>query len=88
MKRLRCEFCGAEFACNPEGDCWCKHVPAVLPVPDAGASCICPCQLKKAGLEESRESFFQFGKSTGEEVVGRLDEEQAFRFGEGLKQIG
>ena len=36
-----CARCDAEFVCEPEGDCWCKHLPPILPVPGAGAACLC-----------------------------------------------
>ncbi len=48
---LACMRCGALFACDPAGDCWCKHVDVVMPVPEAGmqASCLCPECLAEVG---------------------------------------
>ncbi len=46
-----CVRCGALFACDPAGDCWCKHVDVVMPVPEPGtqASCLCPECLAEVG---------------------------------------
>jgi hypothetical protein len=38
---IRCSNCGASFACDPAGDCWCK-APPYLPMPAAGETCLCP----------------------------------------------
>ncbi|HTP84933.1 MAG TPA: cysteine-rich CWC family protein [Alphaproteobacteria bacterium] len=45
--KLRCTRCGAEFACDPAGDCWCKDETFRVPMPKAGAeSCLCPACLR------------------------------------------
>jgi hypothetical protein len=47
---LKCASCDAEFTCGIDGDspCWCSTgFPALLPVPDSGAACLCPECLKK-----------------------------------------
>ena len=31
--------------CEPEGDCWCKEMPNVLPI--SGSECLSPTELKK-----------------------------------------
>ncbi|HEY1543692.1 MAG TPA: hypothetical protein VGG01_14870 [Xanthobacteraceae bacterium] len=46
--RVACARCGATFACKPMGDCWCKHEPVRLPMPAAGAGCLCVDCLRKA----------------------------------------
>jgi diphthamide synthase (EF-2-diphthine--ammonia ligase) len=45
-----CPRCGAEFACNPAGDCWCKTEEYMLPIkPMPGIKgCLCPVCLKRA----------------------------------------
>lgn len=49
MSTLQCPHCGQTFRCEPQGNCWCKQLPAALPVPsDAAAVCLCPCQLTPA----------------------------------------
>lgn len=43
-----CSRCSAEFGCGAqsgEAHCWCKDMPAVMPV--AGADCLCPVCLGK-----------------------------------------
>jgi len=44
--RIACTRCGATFGCDPGGDCWCKHEDVRLPMPVAGASCLCPDCLR------------------------------------------
>ncbi len=52
---LRCTKCGAEFACDPVGACWCKDEAFRLPMPKAGAeSCLCPKCLREAAAEQRR----------------------------------
>jgi hypothetical protein len=48
---LVCVRCGALFACDPKGDCWCMHVDVVMPVPEPGmqATCLCPECLAEVG---------------------------------------
>jgi hypothetical protein len=45
--RIACARCGAPFACEPAGDCWCKHEPARLPMPTANEGCLCLDCLRK-----------------------------------------
>lgn len=51
-----CKACGAEFGCNPEGDCWCSRKDYRLPLPRPGESqfsdCLCPSCLDKAWLDK------------------------------------
>ena len=40
-----CPQCGTAFSCGTggrSGGCWCQDLPAMLPVPEAAASCLCP----------------------------------------------
>jgi hypothetical protein len=46
--RAACARCGAVFGCDPVGDCWCKHEDIRLPMPTAGATCLCPDCLRAA----------------------------------------
>ena len=46
-RRLACSRCGTTFACNPEGDCWCKEETIRLPIPAAGEDCLCRECLRK-----------------------------------------
>jgi hypothetical protein len=48
--RVACARCGATFACEPAGDCWCKHEPVRLPMPAADEGCLCADCLRKAAL--------------------------------------
>jgi hypothetical protein len=48
--RIACARCGARFACEPAGDCWCKHEPVRLPMPIADEGCLCADCLRKAAL--------------------------------------
>jgi hypothetical protein len=49
-RRLACSGCGAEFACNPAGPCWCADESFRLPMPSDGGDCLCPdCLRKMAG---------------------------------------
>ena len=52
---LTCIACGAALTCEPEGDSWCKHEPASLPMPAAGdpAGCYCPACLRAKVLERA-----------------------------------
>lgn len=44
---IRCTKCGAAFACEPAGECWCKDETIRLPLPaDGTASCLCPKCLR------------------------------------------
>jgi hypothetical protein len=50
MERLTCTGCGATFGCGRapgEERCWCGSLPRVMPVPEPGASCLCPACLQK-----------------------------------------
>ena len=47
-QRAACARCGAAFACEPAGDCWCKHEIVRLPMPTAGEACLCAECLRKA----------------------------------------
>ena len=49
-QRIACARCGASFDCDPGGDCWCRHVEVRLPVPEAGATCLCAACLQAASL--------------------------------------
>ncbi|MBV8538347.1 MAG: hypothetical protein JO128_22305 [Alphaproteobacteria bacterium] len=52
---LRCARCGAEFACDPAGDCWCKDEPFRVPLPKTDAeSCLCPTCLR--AMAEGKQS--------------------------------
>jgi hypothetical protein len=47
--RSACARCGAMFACDPAGACWCAALPRRLAVPtEAGATCLCPRCLAEA----------------------------------------
>jgi hypothetical protein len=35
-RQLACARCGAEFACNVGGPCWCSEESVRLPLPQAG----------------------------------------------------
>jgi hypothetical protein len=48
---LRCTRCGAEFACDPQGECWCKDESVRLPMPKAAESCLCPKCLRALAAE-------------------------------------
>ena len=58
----RCSVCGAVFACEPAGACWCKDETFRLPLPDPAAGhagCLCPTCLrdraaKQAGYRPTR----------------------------------
>ncbi|MGT2503829.1 cysteine-rich CWC family protein [Bradyrhizobium guangxiense] len=47
-RRLACARCGAEFACDLSGNCWCAEETAKLPMPVAGEDCLCRECLRKA----------------------------------------
>lgn len=45
---ITCPRCGQSFRCDPAGACWCKEMPAILPVPDeTAATCLCPACLAR-----------------------------------------
>ena len=45
--KIRCTRCGAEFGCDPAGDCWCKEETRRVPMPASDAeSCLCPKCLR------------------------------------------
>ena len=48
--RIACVRCGASFACDPEGACWCKAEPVRVPMPEAGETCLCPDCLRAAAV--------------------------------------
>lgn len=55
----QCVRCQAEFSCAmvdgaPDGaPCWCTALPAMLPVPEAGAAgCYCPQCLQQVIAEQ------------------------------------
>jgi len=48
QRRLACSRCGAEFACNPDGACWCMDETVQMPMPVEGEDCLCPDCLRKA----------------------------------------
>jgi hypothetical protein len=48
LDRAACARCGIVFACDPAGDCWCRHVEVRLPMPAAGERCLCPACLRAA----------------------------------------
>jgi hypothetical protein len=47
-RRAVCARCGASFACDPGGDCWCLYVDVRLPMPVAGETCRCAECLRAA----------------------------------------
>jgi hypothetical protein len=47
-QRVVCTRCGTGFDCDPGGDCWCRHVEVRLPMPKAGATCLCAACLRAA----------------------------------------
>ena len=55
-EQLECPTCGKTFACDPEGDCWCKSYPLVQ-IPEAlkGEQCLCSCALDKLRQEQKNE---------------------------------
>jgi hypothetical protein len=55
-RRLACSRCGTEFACNPEGDCWCAGETARLPMPVESDDCLCRDCLRKAAAGVSNSS--------------------------------
>jgi hypothetical protein len=54
FRRLACSRCGAQFECNPGGECWCADESFRLPMPVAGADCLCPECLRKAAEAVAR----------------------------------
>lgn len=50
---LVCKRCGRTYDCDPAGDCWCKALPPVRPVPTHdGARCLCPCEIELLAARE------------------------------------
>lgn len=47
-----CEACGAEFGCEPAGNCWCfgETIPAetLAEIQGRYAHCLCPACLRQA----------------------------------------
>ncbi|HLZ02606.1 MAG TPA: hypothetical protein VKR55_10710 [Bradyrhizobium sp.] len=52
-RNLTCSRCGAAFACNPLGACWCKDETVRLPMPVEGEDCLCRECLRKAAEQAS-----------------------------------
>ncbi|MDI1344942.1 MAG: hypothetical protein PSV22_12690 [Pseudolabrys sp.] len=47
-RQLACAQCGAVFACNLAGGCWCAEEPYRVPMPETAAQdCLCPACLRK-----------------------------------------
>ncbi|HEY0301630.1 MAG TPA: cysteine-rich CWC family protein [Rhizomicrobium sp.] len=51
-RTLTCAHCGATFACDLSGGCWCMAEPYRLPLPEslpgtAAQDCLCPACLRK-----------------------------------------
>ena len=50
-----CEACGAEFGCEPTGDCWCfaETVPAetLKEIRGRYERCLCPACLRQAAAQ-------------------------------------
>ena len=52
---LRCTKCGADFACDPAGACWCKDEAFKMPMPASETeSCLCPNCLRAMAEEQAR----------------------------------
>jgi hypothetical protein len=51
-RRLACSGCGAEFGCNPTGNCWCAEESFRLPMPTDASECLCPDCLRKMAAEQ------------------------------------
>jgi hypothetical protein len=50
---IRCSKCGAEFACEPAGACWCKDESYRVPMPASdAASCLCPTCLRELAAKQ------------------------------------
>jgi len=54
-RRVHCAGCGAAFECGLGGACWCADLPVHLPMPAAGADCLCPTCLLTAAQQAARE---------------------------------
>jgi len=53
---IRCSKCGAEFACDPAGACWCKDETVRLPMPTGAAtSCLCPTCLRATAAAQQQQ---------------------------------
>jgi len=55
-----CEACGRAFVCDiaaGKSQCWCFHLPAVMPVKDADGDCLCETCLKKRIDEKLKSGF-------------------------------
>jgi hypothetical protein len=46
----KCFSCEKTFACNPNGQCWCKEFPVQLPIAEA-EHCYCPHCLKVKAMK-------------------------------------
>jgi hypothetical protein len=44
---IRCSRCKAPMACEPQGNCWCKALPAI-PNPDYTKGCYCESCLRSS----------------------------------------
>jgi len=49
---VQCPACGARFACDPGGTCWCAALPPVTPRPEEARGCFCPDCLARRAREE------------------------------------
>jgi hypothetical protein len=57
MRTVTCARCGAAFACNLDGGCWCAAEPYRLPLPTAThEDCLCPACLRKAAAQQASSS--------------------------------
>jgi Cysteine-rich CWC len=65
-RRLACGRCGADFRCEPGGDCWCMHLDVRLPMPAAGQDCVCAdCLRAAARAPPSAHAIRKAGKRKG-----------------------
>jgi len=55
-RQLMCESCGAAFACDPGGSCWCFEVTERLPLPKTGQSQFKDCLCAQCLATLARES--------------------------------
>jgi len=55
-RTLACARCGAAFACNLAGGCWCADEAFRLPMPtEAGADCLCPACLRRMAQQQQQQ---------------------------------
>jgi hypothetical protein len=54
FRRIACSRCGAEFECDPGGECWCADESFRLPMPVEGGDCLCRDCLRKAAETVAR----------------------------------